>query len=115
MNIDESLFTSEKWEYVSRYNAQERKFTHPATGSFSVRVAEVCHLNAFLRSVLGRRDAFYRSCATQTVRDQRSNCLFLTTFFVGKDFASGRLSKGRKHLYRLKGPLGPLTQNLLLP
>lgn len=29
---DESLFASDKWEYVSRYNAQERKFTFPARG-----------------------------------------------------------------------------------
>jgi hypothetical protein len=40
---DESLFAPEKWEYIGRYDAQERKLA--LLGSLSVRVADAHHLN----------------------------------------------------------------------
>ena len=44
---DESLFAPEKWAYVSRYDAQERKLA--LLGSVSVRVAEAHHLTFCFR------------------------------------------------------------------
>ena len=44
---DESLFAPEKWAYVSRYDAQERKLA--LLGPVSVRVAEAHHLTFCFR------------------------------------------------------------------
>ena len=75
---DESLFPLEKWEYVSRYDAQERESA--CMGQFLT--AHI--LKKILRSGLDRRDAFYRSRFAQTVRDPHTqvNFEFLEDEFI---------------------------------
>ena len=65
---DESLFPLEKWEYVSRYDAQERESASMG------RFLTVLILKAL--SILGRHDAFYRSRVAQTVRDPHTQVDF---------------------------------------
>ena len=64
---DEDLFAPERWEYVGRYNADERQ------SPLLPRLTSV----RWLRVVgIGRFESFYRSRATQTVRDPQTQTEF---------------------------------------
>jgi L-histidine Nalpha-methyltransferase / hercynylcysteine S-oxide synthase len=66
---DEALFPPEKWEYVGRFNAEQRAF--PASRSSFPRVADGHSLFG-----LERHEAFYRSRIAQTVRDPKTQVEF---------------------------------------
>ena len=67
---DESLFPPEKWEYASRYDAQERE------SACMSRFLRARILKKIIRSGLDRHDASCRSRFAQTVRDPHTQVDF---------------------------------------